>query len=159
SVASGNDGTGVTIAIVDSYDSPTILADAQQYFQNNDHANPLSSAQFMDSPPASTDLIGECGGSGWLAEQALDVESSYAMAPGVTIHYFGAQDCLDSSLLASENSAITSGASVVSNSWGDAMGDLLADASTHAAFDNTFLLAASTGVSILFSSGDDGDNF
>lgn len=159
SVAAGDNGTGVTIGIVDAYDSPTILSDAQQYFQNNDPAHPLSSSQFIDSPPASTDLIGECGGSGWLAEQALDVESSHAMAPGATIHFFGAQDCFDSSLLAAENSAITSGASVVSNSWGDALGDLLEDVSAHNAFDDTFLLAASTGVSILFSSGDDGDNF
>ena len=30
---------------------------------------------------------------------------------------------------------------------------------TKTAFDNTFMLAASTGVSVLFSSGDDGDNF
>jgi subtilase family serine protease len=156
---SAADGTGVTIGIVDAYDSPTILADAQQYFQNNDHAHPLSSAQFIDSPPASTDLIRDCGGSGWLTEQALDVESSHAMAPGATIHYFGAQDCNDSNLLAAENSAITSGVAVVSNSWGDGLGDLFADASTHTAFDDTFLLAASTGVSILFSSGDSGDNF
>lgn len=159
SVATGNDGTGVTIGIVDAYDSPTILSDAQQYFQNNDHAHPLRSAQFIDSPPATTDLIGECGGSGWLSEQALDVESSHAIAPGATIHFFGAQDCFDSSLLASENSAITSGASVVSNSWGDTLGDLFVDVSEHNAFDDTFLVAASTGVSILFSSGDDGDNF
>ena len=33
------------------------------------------------------------------------------------------------------------------------------DAATKTAFDNTFMLAASTGVSILFSSGDAGDNF
>jgi subtilase family serine protease len=48
---------------------------------------------------------------------------------------------------------------VVSNSWGDTLGDLFTDAATKAAFDNTFLFAAGTGVSILFSSGDSGDNF
>src|SRR4029077_8006403 len=65
----------------------------------------------------------------------------------------------DNNLLAAENTAITNGASVVSNSWGDAVGDLFEDAASKTAFDNTFLLAAGTGVSILFSSGDDGDNF
>ena len=71
----------------------------------------------------------------------------------------GAVDCLDSSLLAAVNTAITSGASVVSDSWGDTLGDLLVDAATKTAFDNTFMLADSTGVSVLFSSGDSGDNF
>jgi subtilase family serine protease len=55
--------------------------------------------------------------------------------------------------------AVTSGASVVSDSWGDVAGDLLEDQAAKTAFDNTFMLAASTGVSVLFSSGDDGDNF
>jgi subtilase family serine protease len=48
---------------------------------------------------------------------------------------------------------------VVSDSWGDFAGDLFEDADAKTAFDNTFMLAASTGVSVLFSSGDDGDNF
>ena len=100
-----------------------------------------------------------CDGSGWYAEQALDVESSHSMAPGANILYVGAQDCLDSSLLAALTTAITSGASVVSDSWGDLAGDLLVDAATKTAFDNTFMLAATTGVSVLFSSGDFGDNF
>jgi subtilase family serine protease len=47
----------------------------------------------------------------------------------------------------------------VSDSWGDTAGDLLTDAATKAAFDSTFRLADSTGVSVLYSSGDDGDNF
>jgi subtilase family serine protease len=47
----------------------------------------------------------------------------------------------------------------VSDSWGDTLGDLLTDAGTKTAFDNTFMLADATGVSVLFSSGDSGDNF
>jgi len=100
-----------------------------------------------------------CGASGWYPEQALDVESSHAMAPGADILFVGAQDCFDSSLLAALQTAVTSGASVVSDSWGDGLGDLLTDAATKTAFDNTFMLAGSTGVSVLFSSGDAGDNF
>ena len=33
------------------------------------------------------------------------------------------------------------------------------DAATKTAFDNSFMLAGTTGVSVLFSSGDSGDNF
>ncbi len=82
SVATGTDGKGVTLAIVDAYDSPTLLSDAQLYFKLNDPAHPLSSSQFTNIPPATVDDAGECGGSGWYAEQALDVESSHSMAPG-----------------------------------------------------------------------------
>jgi subtilase family serine protease len=159
SVAAGNDGKGVTLAIVDAYDSPTLLSDAQHYFRLNDPAHPLSSAQFANVSPGTVDDVALCDGSGWYAEQALDVESSHSMAPGANILYVGAQDCQDTSLLTAFTTAVTSGASVVSDSWGDTAGDLFTDAATKAAFDNTFMLAASTGVSVLFSSGDAGDNF
>jgi subtilase family serine protease len=159
SVNKGTDGTGVTVAIVDAYDSPTLLSDAQQYFDMNDPAHPLNTSQFENIQPATVDDQAECGGSGWFDEQALDVEASHSMAPGATIQFVGAQDCFDSSLLAAEQTAISSGASVISNSWGDTLGDLFEDAAAKTAFDDTFMLAASTGVSVLFSSGDDGDNF
>jgi subtilase family serine protease len=38
-------------------------------------------------------------------------------------------------------------------------GDAFTDAATRTAFDNTFMLAACTGVSVLFCSHDFGDNF
>jgi subtilase family serine protease len=159
SVAKGNDGSGVAMAIVDAYESPTLLSDAQTYFRLNDPTHPLKGSQFFSIPPSTVTNVGLCGGSGWYPEQALDVEASHSMAPGADILYVGAQDCLDSSLLAALTTAVTSGASVVSDSWGDTMGDLLTDAATKAAFDSTFMLAGTTGVSVLFSSGDDGDNF
>jgi subtilase family serine protease len=158
-VASGNDGKGVTIAIVDAYDSPTLLKDAQKYFRLNDPAHPLKSSQFTNLEPATVGNEDVCGASGWFNEQALDVESSHAMAPGANILFVGAQDCFDNNLLAALQTAVTSGASVVSDSWGSVDGDLLEDASAKTAFDDTFMLAASTGVSVLFSSGDFGDNF
>ena len=159
SVAAGNDGSGVAIAIVDAYDSPKLLGDSQLYFRRNDPAHPLTSSQFSNLTPATVDDQAECAASGWFDEQALDVRASHSMAPGAHIIYVGAQDCLDTSLLAALQTAITSGASVVSDSWGDTLGDLLTDPGTKTAFDNTFLLAGGTGVSVLFSSGDDGDNF
>jgi subtilase family serine protease len=152
-------GTGVSLAVVDAYDSPTILSDAQHYFSLNDPTHPLKGTQFNNHRPATTANFDACDASGWFAEQALDVESSHAMSPGATIKYFGAVDCFDSNLLDAFTSAITSGASVVSDSWGDTAGDLLDDSSAKAAFDDTFMMAASTGVSVLFSSGDFGDNF
>ena len=80
-----------------------------------------------------------CGGNGWYPEQALDVESEHTMAPGANIEFVGAQNCLDTGLLSALQTAVTSGASVVSDSWGDTLGDLLTDAATKTAFDNTFM--------------------
>jgi subtilase family serine protease len=159
SVAKGNDGSGVTIAITDAYDSPTLLSDAQHYFTLNDPAHPLLSSQFTNLTPATVNDQAECGGSGWYDEQALDVEASHTMAPGAHIQFVGAENCLDSGLLAAVTTAVTSGASVVTDSWDDVTGDVFTDAATKTAFDNTFMLAASTGVSVLFCSHDYGDNF
>ena len=158
-VAKGDNGSKVGIAIVDAYDSPTLLKDAQRYFRMNDPAHPLASSQFFNDEPATVDDEAECAASGWFDEQALDVEASHSMAPGADVLFVGAQDCLDNSLLAALQTAVTSGASVVSDSWGDTVGDLLDDAATKTAFDDTFMMADATGVSVLFSSGDDGDNF
>jgi subtilase family serine protease len=159
-VNGGVDGAGVTIAVVDAYDSPTLLSDAQTYFKFNDPTHLLSSSQFVNIEPATVDDEAQCqGGSTWYSEQALDVESSHAMAPGANILFVGGQDCTDSGLLAAFNTAITSGANVVTDSWGNTLGDLFSDAATKAAYDNSFMFAGSTGVSVLFSSGDFGDNF
>jgi subtilase family serine protease len=158
-VAKGVNGRGVTIAITDAYDSPTLLSDAQHYFKLNDPAHPLKSSQFTNIAPAKVTNQALCGGSGWYAEQALDVESSHAMAPGAHIQFVGAKSCLDNDLLAAVDTAVTSGASVVTDSWDDVLGDVLTDAATKTAFDDVFMLAASTGVSVLFCSHDFGDNF
>jgi subtilase family serine protease len=50
-------------------------------------------------------------------------------------------------------------ADVITNSYGDPAGDLLDPESVRAATDNTLLMAAGTGISVLFSSGDSGDEF
>jgi subtilase family serine protease len=155
----GDNGAGVTLAVVDAYDSPTLLSDVQTYFSLNDPSIQLRSSQFINVEPATVDDQALCAGSGWYPEQALDVESSHTMAPDATIEFVGAQDCLDSSLLAALQTAVTSGASVVSDSWGNDVGDIFTQESTMAAYDEVFEEADATGVSVLFSSGDTGDNF
>jgi subtilase family serine protease len=155
----GNNGRGVSVAIVDAYDSPTLLSDAQEYFRINDPAHPLLTSQFTNFEPATVDDAAECGGSGWFPEQALDVESVHTMAPGAHINFVGAQDCFDTSLMTALNTAVTSGASVVSDSYGDTLGDIFEGIPGIEAWETVFELADSTGVSVLYSSGDDGDNF
>jgi hypothetical protein len=70
-----------------------------------------------------------------------------------------AQNFIDG-LFNSEQNVIDNGlANVVTNSWGDDAGDLLGDVATRTAYDDLFMMADSTGISVLFSSGDNGDNF
>ncbi|MGO9819807.1 MAG: protease pro-enzyme activation domain-containing protein [Solirubrobacteraceae bacterium] len=152
-------GKGVTVAIIDAYGSSTIVQDATRYFKQNDPGNPFSKAGFKQINATPFDDQSLCGASGWLTEQAIDVEAVHATAPDAHILYYGAQDCVNGLFTAEQNVIDNRLADVVTNSWGDDAGDLLDDASTKTAYDDLFLLADATGMTVQFSSGDDGDNF
>lgn len=159
-VAAGQTGQGETVAIVDAYASPTLLSDVQQYYRAADPSHPLSSSQFSALYPSEYDHAILCGASGWYTEQTLDVTSVHAVAPGAHIDYVAASSCLDNGLLNAVAKVVDDHlAQVITDSWGDTGGDLLDSASTRAAYDSVLTMAAGTGVSVLFSSGDDGDNF
>jgi subtilase family serine protease len=155
----GADGTGVTVAVLDAYASPTLLADAQQYARINDPAHPFLASKFSQLLAQKFDHRKVCDASGWSGEQTLDIEAVHATAPGANILYVGAQNCFDA--LFDSLRAIVDGhrADVITNSWGDTGGDLFVDAATRASVDDTLLMAAGTGISVLVSSGDDGDEF
>ena len=158
-VASGDDGSGVTVAIIDAYTSPTLLSDAQRYFKLNDPAHPITSSQFSEIVPSSYNEIHACGANGWFGEQSLDLEAVHSMAPGATILYVGAKNC-ENGLLDSLQLVIAGHrAQVITDSWGDDAGDVLDSASDRAAYDHLFMLADATGISVMFSAGDDGDEF
>jgi subtilase family serine protease len=158
-IGSTDTGKGVTVAIIDAYGSSTIAADATRYFKANDPGNPFSNANFTQLDATPFDDEAECAASSWLTEQAIDVESVHSMAPNANVLYVGAQDCING-LFNAEQEVIDNGlANVVTNSWGDDAGDLLDDVATRTAYDDLFMLADTTGMSILFSSGDNGDNF
>ncbi len=158
-VAHGVTGAGESVAVVDAYTSPTLLSDAQRYAQLNDPGHPLLPSQFsVVSSHASIDKAA-CDASGWFGEESLDVEAVHAVAPGAHIVYVGAKDCFrdlyDKLRMVVDRHLAT----VVSASWGDNGGDLLDDAGTRHSVDNTLMMAAGTGVSVLVASGDNGDEF
>lgn len=158
-IGSAHTGQGVTVAVIDAYGSSTIARDSARYFRMNDPGNPFANAHFsqLNSTPFTDEA--ECDASSWLNEQAIDVQSVHSMAPDAHILYVGAQNCIDG-LFDSEQNVIDNGlANVVTNSWGDTAGDLLEDVASRTAFDDLFMLADTTGMSVLFSSGDSGDNF
>ena len=154
-----DDGAGVTVAIVDAYASPTLKADAQQYASMNDPSNPLADSQFSELLPSSYDFADLCGANSWYDEQTLDVEAVHATAPGAHILYVGAENCAGEMFGADRTIVDGHLANVITNSWLDLGGDVLTDEGTRTMFDNVLMMAAGTGISVLFASGDNGDDF
>jgi subtilase family serine protease len=150
------DGSGVRVAIVDLYASPTIMHDANRY--SAAHGLPkltyLNFAQMI--PPGLLDVPASdpCGPQGWYEEETLDVESVHSMAPGAFI-LFGGITCTDPGNAALYNIIDNRLADIVTNSYGFNGEQLPADFIN--AENQFFMQAAAEGMSVLFSSGDDGD--
>ena len=156
-VVGGVNGRGVTVAIVDAYGSGTVLSDANAYAVNHGDAA-FKSGQFLDTEtPASWTDQSLCGD--WSTEEHIDVEAVHAMALGATVHYYGANSCMDADMLASLQQIVdTHSADIVSNSWGEPVyattGTL--DAAVLATYNQVLMQAAVEGIEMNFSSGDCG---
>ncbi|HLY51217.1 MAG TPA: S53 family peptidase [Solirubrobacteraceae bacterium] len=154
------DGTGVTVAVVDAYASPTLLSDAQRFAADNDPSHPLASSQFSEQLANSFTETQKCGASGWFGEQTLDVEAVHGTAPGAKILFAGAASCFTQPLNDALRGIVDGHlADVITNSYGDNGGDLLDSSSDRISTDDILLMADGTGISVLFSSGDNGDEF
>jgi subtilase family serine protease len=158
--ASGLTGRGVTVAIVDAYGSPTMLADADSYAVNHGD-QPFSSGQYTETvTPAQWTDQDECGGpAGWAGEESLDVESVHGIAPDANVHYYGADSCMDSDFLSVFTSIVdTHSADIVSDSWGGVVystsGD--EDPAVIAEYTQVFEQGAIEGIGFNFSAGDCG---
>ncbi|HET9729831.1 MAG TPA: S53 family peptidase [Acidimicrobiia bacterium] len=160
-VAAGHIGASATVAIIDAFASPTIYQDASEYAQRNDPNYPLGPAQFSQvifptNHQWQATTAAKCGATGWYGEETLDVEAVHAMAPGAHILYVGGSDCLDASLDKALNAVVANHwAQIVTNSYGDIGEGVPAD--EVAAFEGIAIQAASEGIGLYFSSGDDGD--
>jgi subtilase family serine protease len=153
----GRTGRGVTVAIVDAYDSPTINADIRTYAQRNGDAS-YKPGQFqqIDAATWTQTADNECGASGWYGEQTLDIEAVHAVAPAADIRYVGAASCQDSDLISSLSYIVDHQvATIVSDSWGEP--ENASDPAGDAVYDNIFLRGAAEGIGFYFSSGDNGD--
>jgi subtilase family serine protease len=155
----GLTGKRATIAIVDAYASPTMLADATQYATN--HGEPtFKPGQYTEiATPANFEFQDLCGD--WTPEEALDVEMSHGFAPNADIVYVGANSCSDQDLLASEQLIVDNHlADVVSDSWGEIMHGPAGtfDPTIIAPYEQTFKLGAVEGIGFNFSAGDCGDD-
>ena len=159
-IKQGIDGRGVTVAITDAYAAPTMLKDAQKY--NEVHHQPLfTPGQYsqITPDPDGYDNADLCGAQGWYGEETLDVEAVHAMAPGAKIIYVGAADCLSGLDDAWAGIIDSHFANVVTNSWTDGVDDVSLLGNAYVTFYEQFSTeAAITGITVNFSSGDDGDH-
>jgi subtilase family serine protease len=161
-IAAGNDGAGVTVAIVDGYASPLIRQDLASYAEAHG-PRPWGADQFRQLLPRSTRFgvadanVGDiCGEQGWYGEQTLDIQAVHALAPGARVVYAGAASCVEVDLLSTLNDLVDNHrADIISNSWGgtsDATDPVLVNA-----YQAVFVQAAAEGIGVFFSSGDNGD--
>jgi subtilase family serine protease len=156
-IAGGNDGSGVTVAIIDAYASPTIESDANTYFSR--HGLPtFGSGQFKQMVPPGTYRRPQNPSQdpqGWYGEETLDVEAVHTMAPGARIVYVAGPNQYQDLDAAMNHVVSRRLADLVTNSY---------DFPTEALpkgfikpLNDTLLQGVLEGIGIYFSSGDGGD--
>jgi subtilase family serine protease len=177
----GKDGTGTTIAVVDSYGSDTMAHDLHVY----DQAFGLppmcgeegvtcaagmptfSEFHFQGSPatkapPGTSKSPGQEDKSAWALEVALDVETAHAMAPGANIllvttptaETLGVQGF--PTMMNAEQYVVDHHlADVISQSFGSAE-EAFGSAQSLQNLRHAYVSAANAGITVLASSGDGG---
>ena len=156
SYKNGTDGEGETIAIVDAYSDPNILADANK-FSAAYNLPSLAQGNPANPDPSTTGpylTIEQPGGKtpnnvNWAVEISLDVEWAHAMAPEANILLVEASSNSYAALMTAVGYAAQH-ANVVSMSWGGSE----FSGETGAAYDSVF--ASYPNVTFVASAGDSG---
>ncbi len=152
--SSGMTGRGQSVAIVDAYDSPTIVRDAARYARltGDPVFRPGQFRRYQAGPFLHRTL--KCGPPPiWNLEQTLDVESSHGVATDAAIRYVAARSCRQQDMLDALAVVVNHHlASIVSDSWGWGESDWM----LHAAANAVFQLGAVEGIGFFFSTGDHG---
>lgn len=135
---------------------PTILTRTNEYMKAAGF--PLLAASnykvFSDGRPISAD----CGADDVNVEQALDVQSTHAIAPNAAIHYYDGGSCEDADLTAGLQKMVTAHqVTTISMSFGTST-DAGMTSADKALWDRPLLQAQLTGISTFASSGDSGNN-
>jgi subtilase family serine protease len=155
-IASGNNGAGVTVGIIDAYGSATMFQDLKTYSAN--HGLPDPTGLYSEHVAPGTKIRGDNSHqspSGWAGEEALDVEAVHTMAPGAHILYVGSPNNYQDMDAAMNWIVSRRAADIVTNSYGWS-GEALPQGYIKP-FNDILVQAAAEGISVFFSSGDNGD--
>jgi subtilase family serine protease len=157
-IASGNNGNGVTVAIIDAYASPDVRQDLEHY--SSLHGLPAIGDGWTYREMAAPGTYRRPNNpqhspSGWSGEETLDVEAVHTMAPQADILYVGSpnnrQD-MDAAMNKIVNGHL---ADIVTNSYG--FSSEAVPPGYRKPFNDILMQASAEGISVFFSSGDFGD--
>ncbi len=101
-------GKGKTIALIVAYDDPNIVSDVATF----------SSEFNLPQANITVDKLGSEQDSGWSLEESLDTEWSHAIAPDAKLLVVEAASESIDDLTSAVDTAVKSGAQIVSMSWG-----------------------------------------
>jgi subtilase family serine protease len=168
-INAGYTGAGETIVLIESYGSPTLAADLEQFDADFGLPDPPSLkvlAPLGPIPPFDSTQPDQVG---WAIETSLDVQWAHAMAPGASIVVLvspvdeteGVQGLPE--FLAMEQYALDHHlGKIISQSWAATENTLFADVAgpqgprVFSDFNFFYALAALNHVTVLASTGDDG---
>lgn len=108
-----------TIALVDAFNDPRVNADLQTF--DNHYGLPkcsIGNGCFRVVNQRGNPKLPPNDGLGWAVEEALDVETAHAVCQTCKIVLYEANDQTPDDLGTAENTAVASGATEVSNSFG-----------------------------------------
>jgi kumamolisin len=148
--ASGYDGTGQKVAIVDAPGDPSIQNALNTYSTQYGLPQITLDIHYPDGLPSSYN-------PGWASETAMDVEAVHSVAPraGIVLLY-DTGDLMNAIDYVATNNL----AKIVSNSWDysciSACSDTQLPSSTVSSNDNRLAIDTAQGLTILFASGDEG---
>ena len=154
-VASGLDGTGHTIVIIDAFQSPTLVDDVDA-FAANYGLPPASQFLTQIAPDGLTPFDpNDDNMNGWSGEITLDVEWAHAMAPGAKIVLVLAKSNEDSDILSALRYAVDHNlGDVISMSFGE--NESCVDPVVNAGYHDAFAAATRKSITLFASSGDQG---
>jgi subtilase family serine protease len=154
----GYDGAGQTIALVEAYGYKDAESDANTAAQIFG-LPALKSSNFSVIYPQGK-LKGNSAAAdrtGWTVEIALDIQAVHSVAPGAKILVVASPGQDTEDMIASLEHIIAHKlASVVSNSW-ESDAESVSGPSEEEAFNAILEKGAASGISIQFSTGDEGD--
>ena len=152
-------GLGQTIALIEAYNDPDIISDANTFSQD------FNLPQFNGNGEPTLTILNQKGGTslpqnddpgGWDVEESLDVEWAHTIAPMANIVVFEADSNYNDDLYqAVTTAAAYPNVSVVSMSFGS--NDFFDSLDEESTIDSTFATPAGhQGVTFLASTADDG---